>query len=495
MKHIGGAKLTVRVLGMAVAIAMLFGAMPAGTFASQERGGGSYSSPTYDFQIEWDDSLWSAEETAGTEGVEFNSDLSYGFVQAIPDYSNGAESCVADSTANIEGKENVAEFVKAPKRIERPASGVDLGELFTYVNTDSGAEIAIFIECRDLAAGDAVLQIMLLGYLDDYEAAAPTWEDLLLAVETGSESNSNKDEGSNSGKIGKGESASAEIDGNAYINPEFGFTATWDEDAWTAEPLSGEDDVSSGFAVASEYSYGMIIVEELQGDFEDCAVNYAEQIGSWEAFTKFRKASNSFDLPRSADESVGALYTYVDNTNPDKPAKVVAYFECRLLPEAVNSNNDDADAELDSVTTPRFEVEMSFDPEVWEVENLSDDETDNVSLISDFGRFTLMALEYDADIESCVETLVDNEQDYALDDVVVADRVLERPELGDDAEGELYSYTFDSEDGPLDVMVYLECRQIVEGESVTGIAIFTSVETWNDALPVYQTVLDSIEVA
>ncbi len=57
--------------------------------------------------------------------------------------------------------------------------------------------------------------------------------------------------------------------------------------------------MGTGIEVSTEASIGYITVgNELKGDFEDCAVTYAEGVGEYEAISKMKKASKKFDLPR-----------------------------------------------------------------------------------------------------------------------------------------------------------------------------------------------------
>jgi len=475
-------------------------------------------------------SLSTVEELSGDDGagVTVWTEYTYGTFRISESESIDSDACLEFMAETFGTGENINNFDNASRKIELPVSGLEGHNNLYSLTMDSDGEpldMYMYLKCVPLLDGDGVLMIMLVSSIDAYEESLPEFNNLLAGIEiteaTGAIDETVEESGSTNDH--------APTDGQRFENADLGFAVTWNPESWTGAPFDDEDGI--GVEFESELAYGILTAEESDLTARECVQELAFQLEGSQDYKKVLKAPKSMERPEVPSGVSAELYTMVDKNSP---TKYVILFACgptstegvmlngrfltvssdweAALPavqelidgvdvrpieksDGENSNNDDADAELDSVTTPRFEVEMSFDPEVWEVENLSDDETDNVSLISDFGRFTLMALESDADIESCVETLVDNEQDYALDDVVVADRVLERPELGDDAEGELYSYTFDSEDGPLDVMVYLECRQIVEGESVTGIAIFTSVETWNDALPVYQTVLDSIEVA
>ena len=63
------------------------------------------------------------------------------------------------------------------------------GELFVYtVDTEQGpVELAMYVECRPLAGGDASLGIALVTVPEAYEVAAPEFERVLSGISTGTE--------------------------------------------------------------------------------------------------------------------------------------------------------------------------------------------------------------------------------------------------------------------------------------------------------------------
>ncbi len=494
---------------------------------------GEYVNPAFGVELTWDVSLWLAEELSGAdgEGVTVWTEYSYGTFRISESEAIDSDACLEFMAETFGTGENIHDFDNASRKIELPVSGLE-GESDLYsLSMDSDGEpmeMYMYLECVPVRDGDGALMIMLVSSIEAYEDALPEFNDLLAGIEitegTGQINTADVSTDENEAEAKDGSSADEH-----YENADLGFAVDWNAETWSGTPFDDEDGI--GVVFESDIAYGILTAEESDLTTDECVQELAYQLESNQDYKKVRKAPSSMERAEVPSGVAVELFTMVDKNSPTKYAilfacgptstegvmlngrflTVASDWEAALPAiqelidgvdvspiEVSDDEKDDVNdekTELESVTTPQFEVEMSFDPELWEVEDLSDDEMDNVSLISDLGRFTVIAYESDEDVESCVESLVDNEQDFALDDVQEADGDFERPELGEDSAGELYAYTYDGQDGPLEVIVYLECRSAVEGESVIGIAIFTSIDTWNDALPEYQSVLDSIEAA
>lgn len=500
---------------------MLVGIAPHGVSAAQERGGGSYTNPDFGFSVEWDDSIWQGNETEDQAGVELSSDFAYGVIGVLDGYTDGAENCLTDSAAYFADQENFSEFDQAPRRVERPATVEGaFGELFTYVNTGSDdAEMALYVECRDLDGSGAVLRIVFLTYGADYESSIGDLEDVLSAVSLPTDKKSSN-KGPKAGKTG--------IKGTTYTDAELGFTVTWDEDEWNVVQIEDEESLGKGIEVNTESSYGLITGDEKRVQFADCATEFAEGIGAAPNMLKFRKAPRSRELPETAPDAVGGLYTYVD---ADSEVKMIGYFECREIDAdnvvmiviatsssiyedelpvwndllagieigttktndgKIGKSDDGGDEPIVEGTTfvgENFGFELTYDDSIWVGNDLTDAGNDFLDLESDLAIGSIIGFDMPYDGPSCVQTLAELKQGDGVSGFDVAPRSLDRPETVDGAEAELFTYSLETDQGSMDVILYVECRALAGGDASLGITFVTLPDVYENALPEIEKVL------
>lgn len=534
-----------RLVGLAVVLAILAGMTPGRASAAQERAG-SYESPSFGFIISWDESVWEGEEAEQSEGVQLTSETSFGLIQAV-DYEGDAADCVADSVASVAGGEDVTDFGKAPKRMDRPATGRGAeGELFTYVNAEN-TEIAMYVECRETGTDAVLLQAILITVVDSYDDAVSEWESVLGDIEVDDRGSSNsRDDDDDRGNSNSSQSAG--LDGDVYYAPEYGFSVTFDEDDWAARELEADEEMGTGIEVTTPASIGWITVgDELTGDFEDCAVTYAEGISEYEAISRFKVASKKFDLPKTDRDAVGALYTFTQETE-DGSVKSIAYFECRELGEGLfasiflgteqdvyadelpawedllggieidgsskgeentdepsrdetdepsrDNNSDEPVSNADaSFVGPNFGFSVALDESVWTFEDLSDNGNDFLSLESEFAIGTIIGFTGAYDPATCMELLITLKAGDDATSFDIAPESMERPKTARDATGELFVYSYEGDNGPIEVVMWIECRSLVGGDASLGLALSTVPAIYEDALPEFEAVLAGIDTA
>ncbi len=540
MKKLFNVFLMLRAFGFAALVGLIFGSTAISTLAVQERGGGSYTSPTFVFTVSWDDDVWEANELTEAEGVELNSDLSYGLIQGFGEYELGAEGCLEDSVASMESQDHVSDFGAAPRKMERPATSEDaVGELYQYLDLENDTEIALYIECRELPVDAAVLQVILLSYKQDFADAIGAWEDLLAEVNAGAASDSKDDD---SGKVGKGSSKSG-IDGNVYTNVEAGFSASWDQELWSVRKTNDDEGLGIGVELETEVSIGWITGDPYDGDLETCASDFAESVGTYETISKMRKAAKSYEVPSTDRDAIGGLYAYTDVT--EDPVKMVAYFECRwagedefvvtvllatpkefyedelpLWEELIDGisvdavqdvKTEDDDSKKDkkgkkdqsendepvavkgtTISGANHGFELTYDGSFWTVDDLSDVNTDFLDLSSELAIGSVIAFDMPYDGAQCLQVLAELKQGEGVTDFAVAPNSVERPRTSRSADGELFTYTFDGQNGPIDAVTYIECRSIDGGAATLGVMFLTVPSVYPDALPVFETLLAGI---
>ena len=397
----------------------------------------------------------------------------------------------------------------------------------------------MYVECRELGTEGALLQIIMLSFEQDYEEAVGLWESIFdeIAVDDASTSS---DRGDDNGDDDSGKNAPERsgLDGDIYFAPEFGFSATWDEDVWTVRELTEDDNMGTGIEVSTEGSIGYVSVgNEIRGDLEDCAVTYAEGFGEYDAISKMKKASKKFDLPATADDAAGALYTFTQATEDDS-VKMIGYFECRLLADesaamillatmqatyedevgawedllsgieidgAAKSDDEPQDKDDEPVDNneemsntdasfvgPNFGFSVTVDESVWAINDLSDENNDFLDMQSEFAIGTIIGFDAAYDPASCLELLIGLKVgDTALSFDVAPDS-MKRPKLTKGATGELFVYSVEGEDGPIELAMYVECRPLAGGDASLGIVLVTVPEAYDVAAPEFTKVLKGV---
>ena len=160
----------------------------------------------------------------------------------------------------------------------------------------------------------------------------------------------------------------------------------------------------------------------------------------------------------------------------------------------------EADADMERVDGGEFsgvnyDFTVTFDDSIWAGEAYTEEGYDWLGLTSEYGQVTIIATASDVDMEGCIETLLEDEYEYATGNIDPAPRKYDLPETVDGAEGALFTYEGVDENGdPLDTIAYLECRPIEEGESLIGISYVVAAELYEDTLSDVEELLAGIEV-
>lgn len=335
------AHLRIGILGLTL-LGILFGQVHG--VAAEQVYGGSYESETYGFSFQWDEGLWNATPTSvpGAEGLDTESVYSTGTIYATPTEA-GEPDCYEGILEQAESGGDG--WRSAPASYKRPSPGGDVqGELFVvaFVQGDAETEILLYIGCRMLNDGEAVLNVILGAQRSAYLRESNNWQRLLGTIEVdddGGDGRRNR-HGSDLPTIGIGPTRGEAPDiapetglsDNAYINVETGFELSWDASYWTARELEQVENLGQGVFLEGETSYVLISSHLYRGaDPESCVEEYAEGFAEGAAnFEAPRRAPARYERPKLAKNAAGELYA-MEATN--KGVDVALYIECRVIPE------------------------------------------------------------------------------------------------------------------------------------------------------------------
>lgn len=149
------------------------------------RGGESVVSPNYGIVVEFDDALWTVADQSDDQVdiIQLESELGFGTIVGYGQPFD-TQGCF-ETLIGLKVDDTASNFDVAPKGLARPATNGDaVGELFTYtIQGENGPfDVALYVECRAAAGGDATVGVTLLTVVDVYENALPAFEALLGGV-------------------------------------------------------------------------------------------------------------------------------------------------------------------------------------------------------------------------------------------------------------------------------------------------------------------------
>ncbi|MEJ7762248.1 MAG: hypothetical protein WKF80_05590 [Thermomicrobiales bacterium] len=133
---------------------------------------------------------------------------------------------------------------------------------------------------------------------------------------------------------------------------------------------------------------------------------------------------------------------------------------------------------------------MEFDSEFWGPEEPTSEQTFEVRLNSTVSTadFTVFD-DFDGDAEACVEDRGSGLEGGDFEDF----EEIEAPSGDEGQASASYSLTLEGDDGPVDLVIYVECRTVVAGDTTLEILFLSNPDDFDDELDAFQDVLDSIE--
>lgn len=493
---------------------------------------GYYESSKFGYSVEYDDTVWVGTELEGeyNEGIGLENEITWANIRGVEMDGVDEEACLEYMAESFNDGETMREFRRAPRATELPEN--ELGGMAALYSLEMGEddpmEGYMYLHCISIADDQAALMIMMVAPVGAYEEALPTWSDLLAGIEPG---NGPVDQDDTPEKTDDDPTSAS------YMDDELGLSITWDDSIWTGTEL--DDDSDSGVEFERELSFGYVLVKENDGYTpEECVDTLASSLEESESLKRVRKAPSEMERIEGDPAGANELYTVLST---ESPLKLAFYLECRqsadselmvvinLSTEASDydaereswqqlvdgievsedaspesSDSGDRDTERDDESTDdagnftgeNYDFTLAYDPEFWTAEVSTDEGYDWLGLTSDYGQVIVLATESDVDLDGCIDTLLEDEQQYAEGDIEPAPRSYDLPATSRDAQGDLYTYEGTSEDGAtVDSVVYFDCRYIEEGDSILAVTFVTTPDLYEDALPKVEAILETIEVA
>ena len=151
--------------------------------------GNTYASPTFGYALTWDEAVWVVEDELlqdGYDGLQLGTDRSTACLEGYVGFDGDAADCLADALVEVGTREGVSDLTPVTDR-DRPVPVADAGEAALSVYTQEfpdgdRVEVAEYVECRTLVAGEAVLEITFQVAKRFYDAERPLAAELLASL-------------------------------------------------------------------------------------------------------------------------------------------------------------------------------------------------------------------------------------------------------------------------------------------------------------------------
>ena len=380
-----------RLIHTLVVVLMLLGLGATGIRpAAAQDAADSYVDPTYDWEVSWDDDVWTVVENAAYDLVLWNEGDSYVFFQNRDEWGDAGE-CLDGRVDEVAAEDGVDDLEPLEDEDGDPIgsrSNARASATYSLTYTDPNAADARATErvngfdCRVLVPGEAVLAITYVtsaaAYEEDVDAVDDLLADLDIPETTGRDdeptttpddeaTDTPEDEptatpeddqptGTPADEIAdEAPDPTAGIDGNTYVSPTYGYTLEWDEDVWTPD-FELQREADRDVLVLARVGTGDYVYFEAydayDGDPETClegsvdeAFSDAEADESIEDIEPYEDANGDV-VAGETDGVAFAAYTLTLVLDEDSGVDLAAYFECRTLVE------DEAVLAVSMVTDP-----------------------------------------------------------------------------------------------------------------------------------------------
>jgi len=254
------------------AVAAMLGASIAGlaprAAAQNNVDGNIYTSPTYGYELEWDEDVWEIDEETSNRRDSLvlieTDNTSLVYLEGYDAYDGDPSDCLEGSAAEILESDSVSDVEPMEDEDGEEIAGEEDGVVFaayTYVYEPQDGDPqdrASYFTCQTLVEDEAVLAFSFVGVLDEQEDDLPLWLDLMdgLTLPGGdSRGNQNDDKTSNNDRGNSSASDSGDLaatygGGPARTGEQPGpAPADEPEVIWTFE--TGDDFVGASAATVS----------------------------------------------------------------------------------------------------------------------------------------------------------------------------------------------------------------------------------------------------
>ena len=346
------------------------------------------------------------------------------------------------------------------------------------------------------------------------------------------------------------------VDGDTFTSPNFDFSFSWDEDVWSVGDTSIDDDREQISLEARDSNLFFQAESTFNGDVEECLSTVTEVLSEGEADFEIEDVDVLEDgdgdpIEDSSPDRAFVANLYTATVDGEEQA-FVYYVECRTLVEdeselvilhlvldpddyadeaeareeildtletdpgsqrdadpTTTSEADDPTATPDEDETPvagdattyesdAFGFSLAYDPEIWEEAGSGDD---GIALDDGPSSLTVAAAEeYEGDAVACVQGQLELIRGSdGVTGIEAETGANGRRVSGGDSERFYALYRVTASDGTFDgtneLLVYLECRTLVENDSVLTITqIIFDPDQYEQEAERAEEVLETIEI-
>lgn len=513
--------------------------------------GNSYSSGLYGYSVEWDDSLWEAEDTgsADEDALILSSDNAQLQLRSYNEPDANERSCVTENAKDIGASEGIENWVRTTdfETPEAPEDGYSRAYTFDFISDEANtATFVQYIECRPLPEEGFVL-ISLLALDSQFEDELGSYADVIASLNLEGGTPGGGDIGSKIGKQGGEETSTKftpgdpELKGATYTGGAYNFSVTWDDSIWTPEamePAAGYE----GVKLTSDISSAWVeAIEGYGGDLDVCVTDTGDQLNDFDGVTDVAKERRP-TLPETGEDAVAAIYSYTYTSNGDS-LDFVEYIDCRVLvadevvlrmtviatldgyedavPEwegvlagieigssgssggssGSNTNTNSgttSSEELPGVdgrtyTSPQFPFSLTWD-RTWEATSATaDDSGTTLTLVNDVSTAVILVGEFPLDPADCVDAFAGIAGDASgVTNFQIVSNENGEPQSGGDNKSAYALYSFTQ--GGDDYFDYLYCQPAPGGDYVVAIAYQMPVASLGTEITVLEELLANFEL-
>ncbi len=186
--------------------------------------GNTYDSPNYDYSLTWDETGWDVRDgydADGAESVMLGRLDAYLFVilKTFPaDASNGYCGGYPDQ---LESGRDVA--ITPDYGRPTPPDGSTTATYLVGPQPGDDADVIHYVVCSSLTAAGDELQIVVIAEAPDFDRLIPVVDDLLSGLTLPSD-----------------DSSAVEPNPVSYTDDEYGYSLSYDANAWRVLPLGGD---------------------------------------------------------------------------------------------------------------------------------------------------------------------------------------------------------------------------------------------------------------
>lgn len=157
--------------------------------------GNVYVSPTYDFTVEWNEDVWTAvpddelideyQNELSLDRLVLDTETASLFVEGHFDLTDGdMEACVEAEIEVLEQSDEVSNFEVLENENGDPMVGETVGSAYRAITlTMDDVNLAEYVECRPIDAGESVLVITLITRASNFDDATIDMADVIDSID------------------------------------------------------------------------------------------------------------------------------------------------------------------------------------------------------------------------------------------------------------------------------------------------------------------------